>query len=123
MQARLPQISALSLVVNHVPINTTVNAPNEFEGHFAFDLLYNNSSDIQLLSVSTDNHGINNVNFALLDIFGYQFAPRYAKFKKIFEELFDITLLGEKLHISLKKPIKNKLIMDEWERIQHIVCS
>ncbi|WP_338114328.1 Tn3 family transposase [Xenorhabdus indica] len=100
-----------------------MNAPNEFEGHFAFDLLYNNSSDIQLLSVSTDNHGINNVNFALLDIFGYQFAPRYAKFKKIFEELFDITLLGEKLHISLKKPIKNKLIMDEWERIQHIVCS
>ncbi|MBD2797966.1 Tn3 family transposase [Xenorhabdus sp. 18] len=116
-------VSALSLVVNHVPVNTVVNAPNEFEGHFAFDLLYNNSSDIQPLSVSTDNHGINNVNFALLDIFGYQFAPRYAKFKKIFEELFDITLLGEKLHISLKKQIKYKLIMEEWEHIQHIVCS
>lgn len=116
-------VSALSLVVNHVPVNTAVNAPNEFEGHFAFDLLYNNSSDIQPTAVSTDTHGINNVNFALLDIFGYQFAPRYAKFKKIFEEMFDITLQEEELHISLKKPIKHKLIVDEWGRIQHIVCS
>ena len=115
-------VSALTLVVNHVPVNTTVNAPNEYEGHFAFDLLYNNSSEIQPESLATDNHGINNVNFALLDIFGYQFAPRYARFKSIFEELFEVTL-GEELDITLKKPIKVKLIEEEWERIQHIICS
>ncbi|QOI95944.1 Tn3 family transposase [Aeromonas salmonicida] len=115
-------VSAMTLVVNHVPVNTAVNAPNEYEGHFAFDLLYNNSSEIQPSSVATDNHGINNVNFALLDIFGYQFAPRYARFKHTFEDLFEITL-GEDLHISLKKPIKHKLIVEEWEHIQHIICS
>lgn len=115
-------VSALTLVVNHVPVNTTVNAPNEYEGHFAFDLLYNNSSEILPGSVATDNHGINNVNFALLDIFGYQFAPRYARFKQTFEELFDVSL-GEDLHITLKKPINRRLIADEWERIQHIICS
>ncbi|WP_345860581.1 Tn3 family transposase [Shewanella algae] len=115
-------VSAMTLVVNHVPVNTAINALNEYEGHFAFDLLYNNSSDIQPGSVATDNHGVNTVNFALLDIFGYRFSPRYARFKRVFEEMFDITL-GEDLHIALKKPIKHQLIVDEWERIQHIICS
>ena len=112
----------MTLVVNHVPVNTTVNALNEYEGHFAFDLLYNNSSDIQPGSVATDTHGVNNINFALLDIFGYQFSPRYARFKRVFEEMFDVSL-GEELHIALKKPIKHQLIEDEWEHIQHIICS
>lgn len=115
-------VSAMTLVVNHVPVNTTINALNEYEAHFAFDLLYNNSSDIQPKSVATDTHGVNNVNFAILDIFGYQFAPRYARFKRIFEDMFDITL-EEELHLSLKKPIKHQLIIEEWERIQHIICS
>ena len=92
-------VSGMTLVVNHVP----VNALNEYEGHFAFDLLYNNSSCIQSGSVATDNHGVNAVNFALLDIFGYQFSPCYARFKRVFEEMFEVTQ-GENLHIALKKP-------------------
>lgn len=115
-------VSAMTLVVNHVPVNAAVNAPNEYEGHFAFDLLYNNSSDIQPTSLATDNHGTNSVNFAILDIFGYQFAPRYAKFKNVFEEQFEVTL-GEDLEISLKTPINTRLIEQEWELIKHIICS
>ncbi len=69
-------VSAMTLVSNHVPLNTTVISANEYEGHYAFDLLYNNSSDIQPKSLATDNHGTNNVNFAVLDIFGYQFSPK-----------------------------------------------
>nr|WP_234418658.1 transposase [Dongshaea marina] len=115
-------VSALTLVVNHVPVNATVNAPNEYEGHFAFDLLYNNSSEVQPKSLATDTHGVNSVNFAILDIFGYQFAPRYAKFKRVFEEMFEVTF-GDKLMISLRKPINRKLIEQEWGNIQHIICS
>ncbi|MFS1918958.1 Tn3 family transposase [Vibrio sp. 10N.286.45.E10] len=54
----------MTLVSNHVPLNTTVISANEYEGHYAFDLLYNNSGDIQPKSLATDNHGTNNVNFA-----------------------------------------------------------
>lgn len=115
-------VSAMTLVVNHIPVNTKVNALNEYEGHFAFDLLYNNSSEVQPTAVATDNHGVNNVNFAILDIFGYQFAPRYARFKRVFDELFEVSL-EEDLHISLKKAIKHQLIIDEWDNIQHILCS
>jgi TnpA family transposase len=116
-------VSAMTLVSNHVPLATVVISPNEYEGHFAFDLLYNNTSEIQPKSLATDNHGVNNVNFAILDIFGYQFSPRYAKFKKVFNELFEVILEDEQLIIRLKKQFNIKLITQEWENIQHIICS
>ena len=113
----------MTLVSNHVPLATVVISPNEYEGHFAFDLLYNNSSEIQPKSLATDNHGVNNVNFAILDIYDYQFSPRYAKFKNIFNGLFEVELIEDELVITLKKAINNKLIISEWNNIQHIICS
>lgn len=116
-------VSAMTLVSNHVPLATIVISPNEYEGHFAFDLLYNNSSEIQPKSLATDNHGVNNVNFAILDIYDYQFSPRYAKFKKVFNGLFEVELVEDELVITLRKAINNKLIISEWNNIQHIICS
>ncbi len=112
-------VSALTLVSNHVPVNTQIIGANEYEGHFAFDLLYNNASTIQPNTLSTDTHGTNNVNFAILDFFGYSFAPRYAKMKRIFFDLFDVS----ENEIFLKKEINSKLITEEWDNIQHIICS
>jgi TnpA family transposase len=115
-------VSALTLVSNHVPVSTQVIGANEYEGHFAFDLLYNNSSDIQPNTLSTDTHGTNNVNFAILDFFGYTFAPRYAKMKRVFFNLFEVSE-EDGGRIQLKKEINHKLIAQEWDEIQHIVCS
>ena len=115
-------VSALTLVSNHVPVSTQVIGANEYEGHFAFDLLYNNSSEIQPDTLASDSHGSNRVNFAILDLFGYTFAPRYAKMKKVFFELFEVTEVDGG-RIQLKKEINHKLIAEEWDNIQHIVCS
>ena len=115
-------VSAITLVSNHVPISARVIGANEYEGHFAFDLLFNNSSEIQPNTLSTDTHGTNKVNFAILDFFGYAFAPRYAKMKHIFFELFEVTE-EDGGHIRLKKDIDQTLIVDEWDNIQHIICS
>jgi TnpA family transposase len=115
-------VSALTLVSNHVPVSTQIIGANEYEGHFAFDLLYNNSSDIQPNTLSTDTHGTNNVNFAILDFFGYTFAPRYAKMKKVFFNLFEVSE-EDGGRIQLIKEINHKLITEEWDDIQHIVCS
>ena len=116
-------VSALTLVSNHVPIKTAVISPNEYEGHFAFDLLFNNTSDISPKMLTTDTHGINNVNFAILNIFGYQFAPRYAKFKNAFYDQFEIDFSGDEIALKLKKPFDMDLIEEEWESIQRIICS
>ncbi len=72
-------VSAMSLIANHAAINARVIGANEHESHYIFDLLQNNSSEIVPDVLSTDNHGVNHVNFALLDLFGYNFAPRYAR--------------------------------------------
>lgn len=115
-------VSALTLVSNHVPVSTQVIGANEYEGHFAFDLLYNNSSEIQPDTLTSDSHGTNRVNFAVLDLFGYTFAPRYAKMKKVFFELFEVSE-GDGGRIQLIKEINHKLIIEEWDEIQRIVCS
>ncbi|MDA5069743.1 Tn3 family transposase, partial [Klebsiella pneumoniae] len=47
------------------------------------DYLQQCPSDIIPDVLSTDTHGVNHVNFALLDLFGYQFAPRYAQVGKV----------------------------------------
>ena len=117
-------LSSLSLVSNHVAVNAIVIGSNEYEGHYAFDLLYNNTSEIKPNILSTDTHGTNNVNFAVLDFFGYQFAPRYAKVKKVFFDLFEVSENENNLpSIKLNKEINIKLIESEWDAIQHILCS
>jgi TnpA family transposase len=117
-------VSALTLVANHSAINARVIGSNEHESHYIFDLLYSNSSDIKPSVLSTDTHGVNHVNFALLDLFGYTFAPRYAQFGDVIEKLFDVADNKEgKTKLSLKTPIKTQLIMEQWDTIQRIVIS
>jgi len=74
------------------------------------------------MTLTSDTHGVNNVNFAILDLFGYQFAPRYAKFKNVFNDQFEV-IYGDEITIQLKKPINLRLIEREWEQIQRILCS
>lgn len=74
--------------------------------------------------MSTDTHGVNHVNFALLDLFGYSFAPRYAQPGRIINEMFAVTEDGVgKVNLSLRTPIYTKCIVRHWDTIQHIVVS
>ncbi len=117
-------VSAMSLIANHAAINAKVIGANEHESHYIFDLLYNNTSEIQPDVLSTDTHGVNHVNFALLDLFGYSFAPRYAQPGRIINEMFAVTEdEAGKVQLSLRTPINTKCIARHWDEIQHIVVS
>lgn len=70
-------VVAYTLLASHVPLNARIIGANEHESHYVYDVLFNNLTDIQPSIHSTDTHGANQVNFALLHMFGYQFAPRY----------------------------------------------
>ena len=117
-------LTSMNLIANHVALNARIIGANEHESHFILDLLHNNTSEIKPDILSTDTHGVNHVNFALLDLFGYQFAPRYAQFSTVISDLFDVNE-GEdnKVTLSLKKPINTTLIINEWDTIQRIVIS
>ena len=117
-------LTSMNLIANHVALNARIIGANEHESHFILDLLHNNTSEIKPNILSTDTHGVNHVNFALLDLFGYTFAPRYAQFGTVISDFFDVSE-GEdnKATLSLKKPINTALIIDEWDTIQRIIVS
>jgi len=119
-------IVAYTLVANHIPVNAQIIGANEHESHFVFDILYNNTSQVQPQIHSTDTHGTNEVNFALLHLFGYQFAPRYQDiYGKVTKSLYGFkhpSQYGDLLIKPIRKANSN-LILDEWENFQRIMLS
>jgi len=118
-------IVSYTLVANHIPINAKIIGANEHESHFVFDLLFNNTTDIHPDIHSTDTHGTNEVNFAILHLFGYQFAPRY---KDIHDKVSNALYGFKHPHhyegaIKPIRKINTELIMEEWENIQRIMVS
>jgi TnpA family transposase len=112
-------------VANHVPINVRIFGGNDHESHYVFDVLYNNTTDIKPTTHSTDTHGGNQVNFATLSMFGYQFAPRYRDIRDKTDTLYGFKYPSEYDEKFLLKPtskINSRLIMEEKDNIQHIMA-
>jgi TnpA family transposase len=112
------------LIATHAALNAKVIGSNEHESHYIFDLLQSNTSEIRPDVLSTDTHGVNHVNFALLDLLGYTFAPRCAQFGKVIEEMFKVSENKDQdVTLSLKKPIRTDLIIEHWDTIQRITIQ
>jgi len=118
-------IVSYSLIANHVPVNAKIIGANEHESHYVFDLLFNNTTDLQSQVHSTDTHGTNQVNFALLHLFGYQFAPRYKDLQeKVSQSLYGFQHPSR--YDGIIQPIRKintARIIEEWENIQRSVVS
>lgn len=118
-------VSAYTLVANHVPCNARIIGTHEHESHFVFDILHNNTTDIQPERHSTDTHGTNQVNFWLLYCDGQQFAPRYRDPHKKTASLVGVRHprhYGDFLIKPVRKT-RDALIVKEWPNIQRIVAS
>ncbi len=118
-------VTSLTLVANHIPVNAKIIGAHEHESYFVFDLLYNNTSDIDPHRLSVDTHGTNHVNFALLDIFGYQFAPRYKKLNSQHRRMYGFhnPQYYRDLPVRPISKIKRQSIIEEWPNIQKIILS
>lgn len=111
-----------TLVSSHFATYGKVISARSHESHHLFDVVYNNTSDLKATIVSTDTHGTNQFNHAILNAFGYKFTPRYAKFKHRFLTEFNVNF-DNGVALSLAKPINWKLIRSEWENITKIMLS
>jgi TnpA family transposase len=120
-------IAPYTIVINHTAPNAKNLGANEPENNFVFDMLYNNTTDIHPEIHSTDTHGTNEVNFAILNFFGYSFAPRYKDiYTKVATSLYGFkhpTSYDENLIIKPIRKINTDLIIAEWENIQRIILS
>jgi TnpA family transposase len=118
-------VSAYTLVANHVPCNARIIGTHEHESHFVFDILHNNTTDIQPPRHSTDTHGTNQVNFFLLFFDGCQFAPRYRDLRKKVSSLVGFRHPSQYADYLIK-PVRKAfgpLIIKEWPNIQRILAS
>jgi TnpA family transposase len=118
-------VSAYTLVFNHVPFNARIIGTHEHESHFVFDILHNNTTDIQPERHSTDTHGTNQVNFLILHVFEYQFAPRY---RDLHKKMTGLVGFHHPSHYAgyLIRPARktfDTLIVKEWPNIQRILAS
>jgi Tn3 transposase DDE domain/Domain of unknown function (DUF4158) len=87
---------------------------------------YSNTTQVQPQVHSTDTHGTNEVNFALLHFFGYQFAPRYQDiYDKVTKSLYGFQHPGQYGDLLIKpiRKVNTNLILDEWENFQRIMLS
>ena len=120
-------VVSYTLVANHIPVNAKIIGANEHESHYVFDILFNNTTDIQSDLHSTDAHGRNQVNSLILDLFGYRFAPRYADiFEKVAKSLYGFKHPSQYDRGWLIKPVRKintDLILDEEENIKRIMLS
>ena len=118
--------SVLTLVANHLPINAKVIGTNDHESHHLLDVVYNNSSQVEITSISGDAHSVNRVNFALLYLFGYRFMPRFTHFPQKAQE--NLVCFGDpeafkNLLIKPKHQVNQALIIKEWDNVLRILAS
>lgn len=118
-------ISVCTVVASHVPLTGRVIGAHEHESHYVFDLLFNNTSQVQPERHSTDTHGTNQVNFFLLHAFGYRFAPRYADVRSRTDSLvgFNPAAHYRDWMIKPSRKVDETLIASEWPNIVRIVAS
>lgn len=114
-----------SMIVNNACVNTKVIGANEHESHHFFDMVYNDTSDINPEWHCGDSHSINHVNFALLHLIGENFVPHL---KKISHKAKHIYCFGDpdqykEYLIVPEGKINETLIEEEWGNLQHIFAS
>jgi len=92
-----------------------------------FDILFNNTTDIQPAIHSTDTHGTNEVNVAILNMCGYQFAPRYRDiFDKVKAALYGFkhpSQYDDAMVLKPRRKLRPELVIEEWDNIQRIMVS
>lgn len=119
-------IASITLIANNIPVNAKIIGAHEHESYFAYDLLYNNTSDVDPQIVSTDTHGINQVNHMILDVFGYQFSPRYVHLNSDTKDIYgfhDPSFYKDCI-VKPSRKINKALIIQEWpDNILRILVS
>lgn len=118
-------VVAYSLLANHVPLETMLIGANEHESQYLFDICYRNSTQIMPAVITGDMHSVNKANFAILDWFGMQAAPRFTSLQAQIPHLFcadDISRYASFL-LPPAGQIDRRLIAAEPDTFNRIVAT
>ena len=118
-------VVAFTLLANHVALQTELLGANQHESYWVFDICYNNTSDIVPTTITSDMHGINMANFAILYWFGMNLAPRFTNLQAQLKHLYGGA--GQEAYSDfLIQPvgqIDRHLITSEKANMDHIAAT
>lgn len=75
-------VVSATTIFNNLAINTELMSAHEYEGHYLFDSLFSNFSEIELHRIATDSAGGLQMNHLILDLKNVEFTPCYKSIAK-----------------------------------------
>lgn len=118
-------VSAYTILSNHIPLQCELIGSHEHESYYAFDIWYNNTSEIIPEVVTGDMHVINKANFAIMQWFGVQLSPRFTNLNTQLKNLYcadNITVYQNYLVKPLSQ-IDLKVILEQKGNIDQLVAT
>lgn len=118
-------VVAYTLLASHIPLQVELIGAHEHESYFAFDIWYNNTSNILPDALTGDSHLMNKINFAIMDWFGGSLFPRFTHLQSQLKHLYCTDDLSKYSNFLIKPvgQINRQLIEEEWENIKPIISA
>lgn len=118
-----PGVSAYTIVTNNVPFNSYVIGSNEHESYYVFDILYNNTSNLDPQAITGDMHSINKCNFAILHCFGKQYKPRFTSLNTELKRIYGGKDMEKYANAALAptKKIDSDIMKENGDQIKQIL--
>ena len=117
-------ISLYTLIANFVAVNAKNIGLNEYEGHCLYDMVYGNKTDIDIDSVTGDNHSLNKLNFVALDSIDVNYVPSIKNVRKAAESLYTVNPIeDDRGPLRPAGTIKVDLIRSQRRGIQRVLLS
>jgi TnpA family transposase len=118
-------VVAYSLLCNHIPLQVYLLGSNDHESYFAFDIWYNNSSEINPQILTGDMHILNKANSVIMYWFDGELHPRFTNINSQLQHLYCEKWLDkyDNYDIRPKGEINRKLIEAESENLERIIAT
>ncbi|MEI6828131.1 MAG: Tn3 family transposase [Desulfuromonadales bacterium] len=118
-------VVAYTLLANHVSLQTELLGANQHESYWVFDICYNNTSDIVPTTITGDMHSVNMANFAILNWFGMNLAPRFTNMQAQLKHLYCGHGQGKYSDFLIQPvgQIDRGLIVSEKANMDHIAAT
>jgi len=103
-----------------------VNVPIERDSPYVLDAICDNETLLPIKEHTTDTSGFTDLVFAMFDLHGMRFSPRIknlAKYKLYWYRGIEINDTDPSKPLFSKDPLKEKLIVNNWDEILRIAAS
>ncbi len=118
-------VVAYSLLCNHVPLQTYLLGSNDHESYFAFDIWYNNSSEITPQILTGDMHILNKANSVIMYWFDGKLYPRFTSVDDQLQHLYCEKWLDKYNNYDIKPngEFNRKVIESEADNLEQIIAT